>query len=72
MVDIIANHKLAPSKIEKKILIDLYDRLEIRWQWVEEEKKIRTNTLVRGMPDLSQDHRETLFERYRSRFIPKN
>jgi len=32
MVDVIANHKLAPSEIEKKIPQDLYDRLKRRWQ----------------------------------------
>lgn len=68
----IYNHKLSPSEIEKKIPTYLYDRLERRWQQAEEEeKKIRTDTLVRVMPDLSQEQRETFLETYRRRFVPK-
>lgn len=72
VIDMMENHKLAPNEVENKIPIDLYNRLDIRWKKVEkEEKNTRTSTLAKVMPDLSQEQKDTSFERYMNIFIPK-
>ena len=48
MIIMMANNKLAPTKLEKKIIINLYSRLERRWQHaLDMEKQIGEDTLVK-------------------------
>lgn len=73
MIGMIANKKLAHSVIEKKILKDLYDRLERRWQEDEvKENQIRIDTLVKVIHDMSQEQWVIFLKQHRSWFVPKH
>lgn len=53
MIIMMENNKLAPTELEKNIRIDLYSRLERRWQHASDmEKQIREGTLVKIMLEL--------------------
>lgn len=53
MIIMMENNKLAPTELEKNIRIDLYSRLERRWQDASDmEKQIREGTLVKIMLEL--------------------
>ena len=48
MMDMMAKRKLSPIKLEKKIPINLYSRLERRWKHaIEVEKQTREETLAK-------------------------
>ena len=53
MIIMMANNKLAPIELEKNIPINLYSRLERRWQHaLDMEKQIREGTLFKIMLEL--------------------
>ena len=70
MTDMMENQKI--HEVEKKIPTYLYNRLVTRRPKVEDEdENIRTNTLAKVMPDLSQEQKKLFLERYMNIFICK-
>ena len=70
-----SNFKLAPSKIERQIPKDLYEKLKGRQEQehvVKVEKMIRIDALIRVMTELSQEQQETYLEQHRNKFVPKD
>ena len=56
MIDMMDNNKLARTKLEKKIPIDLYSRLERMWKHaLDMDNQIREGTLAKIMPKLLED-----------------